>query len=86
MRYVVQQAFEVLKNLVYAEANARAPKTEILPHSLPKHDFFAWLPINFMHAGIFALIRTVCKLIPKGAFVIITERLLGISLGVLPCN
>ena len=55
MEYVVQ-AFKVLKNLVHAEANARAQKT-----------------------GFF------CRF-PKGAFVIITERPLGISLQISCSN
>ena len=33
-------------------------KLDFLSLSWPKHDFFAWLPINFMHVWIFALIRT----------------------------
>ena len=43
MEYVVQ-AFKVLKNLVHAEANARAQKLDFLSLSQPKqpkHDFFA---------------------------------------------
>ena len=58
MEYVVQ-AFKVLKNLVHAEANARAQQLE----------------------------HEICKLIPKGAFVIIiTERPLGISLQISCSN
>ena len=80
MEYVVQ-AFKVLKNLVHADqANARAQKTGFLSLSLPKHDFFAGVPINFMHVWIFALLEhEICKLIPKGRSVIITDAPLGIS-------
>ena len=59
MEYVVQD-FNVLKNLVHAEANVRAQKTGF---------FVAFLTQT----------RFLC-LIPKGAFVIITARPLGISM------
>ena len=44
MEYVVQ-AFKILKDLVHAEANARAQKT-------------GFVVASFMHVWIFALIRT----------------------------
>ena len=63
MEYVVQ-AFKVLKNLVHAEANARAQKNWIFcrfPNPNPNPNaisFRDYVPINFIHAWIFALITT----------------------------
>ena len=55
MEYVVQ-AFKVLKNLVHAEANARAQKTGFFVAFLTQTRFLC--VINLMHVWIFALIRT----------------------------
>ena len=57
MEYVVQ-AFQVLKNLVHAEANARAQKTGFFVAFLTQTRFLCVIPIIFMHVWIFALIRT----------------------------
>ena len=85
MEYVVQ-SFKDLKNLVHAEANPRAQKTGFFSAFLTQIRFLCVIiPINFMHAWIFALINhEIRKLILKGAFVIITERPLGISLQISP--
>ena len=47
MEYVVQP-LNISRNLVHAETNATCRKTGF------KLDFFAWQPINFMHARMFA--------------------------------
>ena len=57
MEYVVQ-AFKVLKNVVDAEANARAQKTGFFAAFLTQARFLCVITINFMHAWIFALITT----------------------------
>ena len=53
MEYVVQ----VLKNLVRAEANARAQKTGFFVAFLTQTRFLCVIT-NYMHVWIFALIRT----------------------------
>ena len=57
MEYVVQ-AFKVLKNLVHAEANARAQKTGCFVTFLTQTRFLCVITNYFMHVWIFALIRT----------------------------
>ena len=54
MEYIAQ-AIKILENLVLAKANAKAPKTVFYTVFLIQILFFAWLPIDFMHALYFFL-------------------------------
>ena len=89
MEYVVQ-AFKVLKTLVHAEANVRTEKPGFFVAFLTQitQTRFLCVITNQFYACLdFALImHEICKLISKGAFVIVTERPLGISLQIACSN